>query len=319
MVSLSVSSCVRRFLAWVNVNRRPKTHEHYRYQLGRFVKLHGRRRVTALTPAMLESFGRSAHLKQSVQRLCAWLHRSEKTLAANPLAGMPKPRTGMRKRILERVDVVRLLRAADRDFRPFLLVLRETMCRPQEARGLRWDDVCDGSNPGDGRRVTANDAGYLVLPAAKGYEWRRDQFAERVIPISPRLGRLLERLARRPVTLAGAMLINSLGRPWTSNAVRLRFRRLRFRLGLVADRRGERVVAYTLRHTTATAAAAAGVGTWMLAGMLGHSSPRTSERYVHPRPADLVNAAKVLWESKGAFRPKNDRPGSPRNRPDGSR
>ena len=202
------------------------------------------------------------------------------------------------------------MRAADRTFRRVLLFLRETMCRPQEARVIRWIDAVDVNsvsrrNGSEGRSSTA-----FSLPTAKGFERRRDQSAERIIPISPRLGRLLERLARKGVTLTDPILKDSKGRPWTNNGVRCRFRRLRVRAGLAADRRGERVVAYTLRHTGATAAAAAGVRDFRLAALLGHVSPRTTERYVHLRPADLIDTAKVVWEAKTAQRPKKDRPGS---------
>lgn len=288
MKSLLVSACVDRFLLWTAANRKPKTVEHYRYQLGRFVKLHGRRRLSSITPALVSSFSRAFHPVQAVQRLCSWCHRCERSVKENPLHGMPKARMGQRRRVLDRAEMVRLLRAT-------------------------WAD-------GAGRRGVQLPPGqcmtspaYFSLPTGKHFEFRTQAPDERVIPISPRLGRLLDRLARKGVTLDAPILRDSRGRPWTANAFRCRMRRLRVVAGVGPDRRGERAVLYSFRHTGATAAAVAGVGQYVLAGVLGHASPRTTERYVHPRPADLVDVMKTVWESKSGIWPKIDRTGSSRN------
>jgi len=319
MQSLLVADVVERFLVWTAANRRPKTVEHYRYQLGRFVAHVGRLRIDRLTPALLTSWARSPHPLQAVQRLCAWAFREERSIAVNPLHGMRKIKSAGRKRVLGAFEVVRLLRCADRPFRAFLLFLRETMARPQEARALTWADIAQADGGGAQAGAAQGAGAFFVVPFAKGYHLRADQDAERIIPISPRLARLLRRLGGAGNEPAAVILRDSRGRAWTANAVRCRMRRLRGRAGLGADRRGERIVCYSFRHTMATAAAAKGVRDWMLAGLLGHASTRTTARYVHLRPADLVEGAKALWEAKTANRPKIDLPGSPRTSADGAR
>ncbi len=316
MSSVLIRHCVERFLSWCQAKRRPRTVAHYRFQLAKLTRKFGSRRLGELSIALLDSFSQSCHLVQSVQRLCRWCHLIERSIASNPLQGMAKPKTGRRRRVLSSSESARLFRAADPTFRAFLLVLRESMCRPQEARALEWGWVETQSRQEWSCSSSPLSAHFFLLPTAKGFELRADQGAERIIPISPRLARLLGRLSRRGVTLTDVILRDSKGRAWTANAVRCRFRRLRVRAGLVADRRGEKVVAYTLRHTGATNAAAAGVRDFRLAALLGHASPRTTERYVHLRPADLIDAAKVAWEAKPARKPKNDAPSSLRTRPD---
>ncbi len=316
MRRMSVASCVDRFVAWTAANRKAKTVDHYRYQLGRFVKEHGRRSLSSLSPALVTTWTTSRHAIQAVQRLCAWCYRWEKSVKVNPLFGMPKPRMGQRRRVLDRAEMVRLLRGSDRTFRPFLIVLRDTMARPQEVRALTWEDLVEDGRGGMVDQPSPSATSFFSLPTAKGFEFRAADPGERVIPISPRVARLLARLSRRPVTLDSPILRDSKGRAWTANAVRCRMRRLRERAGVVADRRGERAVLYSFRHTGATAAAVAGVGQYVLAGVLGHASPRTTERYVHPRPADLVAAMKRVYEVKRERTPKKRRPGSTETRSD---
>jgi integrase len=310
MSSLLLTDCIDRFLSWTKANRRPNTVAHYRYQLNRFAAWANASRsaerpprapiqADEITPALLTTFGRSFHTIQAVQRLCRWLYREEKSLPMNPLHGMPKPKLGSRRRTLTAAESVRLLRSADPVFRRFLIVLRETICRPQEARALRWIDLTDDSA-----------AAYFALPTAKGFGMRTEDLGERVIPVSPRLRRLLGRMSRAGVTLQSPVLTDSKGRAWTSNAVRCRFRRLRVRLGLVADRRGEKIVPYSFRHTGATAAVRAGVRDFRLMSALGHTSTRTTQRYYHPSPADVVDAMQCVWEFKSNKGTKKDRPGS---------
>jgi integrase len=316
MSSLALKDCVSRFLAWCELNRRPATVRSYRYQLERFARWFGDRPITDLTPAAVTSFSRSFHPVQSLQRLCNWCCREERSLRVNPLQGMPKPKMGARRRVLDRGQVVKMIRGADACFRPFLVFLRETIARPQEVRSLTWGDIEGADRWKSSDDFLRSGGSHFSLPTGKGFEYRRDDAAERIIPISPRLRRLLERLARRCESLSTPILRDSKGGAWSKESVRCRIRRLRVRVGLVADRRGERVVAYTFRHTSATNAVAAGVRDFLLAEVMGHSTTRTTARYVHLRPADLVDGMKRVWEAKPRSNPENDAPRSSRNASD---
>ena len=316
MLSLRFDDCVVRFLEWCRVNRRPKTTASYKYQLERFGRWFGNGELGELSPARVTSFSRKFHVVQAVQRLCSWCHKEERSLTVNPLAGMRKPAMGTRKRTLDRGQVVKLMRAADACFRRFLIFAAESMARPQELRALKWGDMAAAAELRGDTAAAAPAPSHFELFGAKGFERRGDGATVRVIPISPRLVRLLGRLAAGGAGAGEFILKDSRGRPWTANAVRCRMRRLRERAGLLADRRGEKIVAYTFRHTGATAAAAAGLRDWLLAEALGHASPRTTDRYVHLRPADVVDGMQRVWEAKTGRRPENGLPRSSRNRPD---
>lgn len=314
-----LSNAIERFLVWANRNRKPATVAVYERYLRLFLADKGDMDVTKITPALLENWSNRFHRVQAVQRLTAWLTYCERSLKRNPLAGMRKIPTGKRRRVLTRRESALMLRATDRAFRDFLLALRETIARPQEVRAFQWDDIrATGSDQADDADLAGGRA-FFDLIAGKGFDWRTDDSRQRVIPIPPRLGRLLLRLVSSSADKTGPIFRNAKGRPWTKEAVRCRMRRLRERLNLGADRRGERVVAYSLRHTGATAAARAGVREWALAHLLGHAHVKTSARYVHFDAADAIDAAKRVWEAKKPVRPKIDRLGSLRTRPDDER
>ncbi|MEC9377599.1 MAG: tyrosine-type recombinase/integrase, partial [Candidatus Latescibacterota bacterium] len=57
---------------------------------------------------------------------------------------------------------------------------------------------------------------------------------------------------------------------------------------------GSDVCAYTLRHTSATWLAAAGVPLRDIAGMMGHSTVRVTELYAKFSPDFLRNAAETM-------------------------
>lgn len=58
----------------------------------------------------------------------------------------------------------------------------------------------------------------------------------------------------------------------------------------------EHVTPHTLRHTSGTLMAQAGIDIFMIAKMLGHSVAKTSELYAHHKPDYLKAAANVLGD-----------------------
>jgi integrase len=64
---------------------------------------------------------------------------------------------------------------------------------------------------------------------------------------------------------------------------------------VVADAGLKDVTPHTLRHTSATWMAQAGVPLWVIAKYLGHSSSRTTEKiYAHHNPSFLLEAKQAL-------------------------
>lgn len=269
----------RRFLDWqareVAAGRaRPRTLAYYRDQLEPFVRHAGAALAVAeLVPWHLEECKTGWHSVQAVQRLFNWGTRMG-LVGFNPFAQVERPPPGRRRRVLDRGELARLLRCCPRPFRRFLIALRRTMARPQELRSLVW-----GQLEASGRA--------FVLDDFKGKRRRRDGVELRVIALDGYTSRLLLRL-RRGAGPAAPVFVNRRGQAWTSNALRLAMRRARRRAGL--DAGGELVVCYTLRHSGATEATAAGVGDRQLADLLGHASTRTTARYQHLRIGHLVEA-----------------------------
>lgn len=297
----------------------PPTLAFYRHYLTRFVNFAGDVELARVTPALLRRFSTRWHPCIAVRRLFNWAKRDARIIAVNPIEGMRIPRHGARRRVLSRLERVRLLRACGPAFRCFAVAMVETIARPREIRGVRWGDIRVSGSPHWSPADLAAGLAFFWIEGFKGQDRRRDEHAGRAIPISPRLGRILVRLWGAGRGAGETIFCNARGEPWTTNAVRCQFRRLRDRAGVVADVRGERATAYTLRHTAATDAVGAGVVGFTLAELMGHSDIRMTQRYVHLRPDHLIAAANQIAEWKKGFRRKNDRTGSLRKRPDDAR
>lgn len=276
-MDLSLGRLIGLFLQWqakeVAAQRaRPATLIYYRRILGRFREAIGDARPAGdILPLEVELWKSGWHSVQAVQRLYNWgIDMVE--LPRNPFRKIKRPEPGQRRRILARWEATRLLRRSDRHFRPFLLALQHPLARPQEIRAFRWDQLVPQPVP------------MIVLWNYKARQRRKDHTSPRLIPLDARMVRLLARIwRRRPIHDPSPFIFtNQRGQAWTSNAVRLRIRRLCRRVGLGRDSRGEAIVAYTWRHTGATNAAANSVQEKILAEILGHTSTRTTNRYQHP-------------------------------------
>lgn len=277
----TLSKLAEEFFKVIEITNAKNTVDNYkRYILG-FIKSTRNKALSKLKPLDLLKWGKTWHRIQAVQRLFGWAVNEAEVIKKNPFKTVKKPRPGERRRVLSRHQVVNILRNTDRHFRQFLLCMRETIARPQEVRAFRWESLHTPTS--DTKLVDAlrHGSAFFSLEDYKGRERRKDPSKPCVILLTQRLGRLLARLASRRKKLQGEIFRNSKGKPWTSNAVRCRMRRLRKKLGLGPDYRGEQIVAYTFRHTQATEAAARGIRDRILAELMGHTSTRTTARYQH--------------------------------------
>lgn len=310
MKKVRLFAAVDAFLAASAPTVAPTTHALYEHYLTRFREAVGNIALESLTPAALLAWSVKYHPLGCVQRLYAWATVEARLLAINPLAGMRRRRNGHRRRILSRCERVRLLRCCRPAFRAFAVAMVESIARPREIREVRWGDIRTSGSPAWSPADLAAGRCFFWVDRFKGEKLRTDRYAVRVIAISPRLGRLLCRLWGDGQNQLDLIMRNTKCRPWTVNAVRCQFRRLRLRAGLVVDLRGENVVAYSLRHTSATDAVGAGVKGFTLAELMGHSDIRMTQRYVHLRPDHLLEAMGRISEWK------NDRTGLRRKRPE---
>jgi integrase len=174
----------------------------------------------------------------------------EEHLPRNPIAHVKKPKPTSRTRILtpgERDLILGSIK--DAPFRRFIRVLMLTGCRPGEVARVTAAD-CDLS------------AGVYTLAKHKT---AKKTGKPRVIYLPAEVLELTrELIAKNP---SGPLFLNSKNRPWTRNAIRIRFRNLRKKHPELKD-----VVAYVFRHSWATSALENGVGIAQVAQLMGHSS-----------------------------------------------
>lgn len=191
---------------------------------------------------------------------------SNELLERNPLDGIKKPKSAQRSRILTDVEFRSLVRGSHATFRRVLFALRWTGCRPCELRELTWSDV-------------HIDVGLWILRDHKTATLVNGK-PPRLIALSARAKRLcvwIQKSTFRKFRIVASdhVFLNASGRPWSKDALCRALSRARDRAGL-----GKDVVLYTNRHTFATAAAGK-IGDLELAALLGHTSTRTTSRYVH--------------------------------------
>lgn len=285
------------FLSWARKCLQPSTVYGYQLFFQKWIEHHGDKRLEDIHAADLQEFAKTWHHCQAIKRLFSWGVHEAGLLSSHPFARVRSPRKGHRRRILAPAESVRFLRASGRDLRALLIAYRETFARPQELRLATWEDVQPENPAMPLREALAIGKASIVLYEFKDAGRRQDTEKPRVILLSPRACRLLLRLhRRRPTRHGGRVFLTGRGRPWTGNALRCRFRRLRVRLGIKRDKRGETIVPYTWRHTGATLAAAQGVRDRLLADVLGHVETKTTARYCHLQLGHLRDAMGRVWK-----------------------
>lgn len=294
MQSLTLFEVIARFETWAIKHLSRGTVLNYRRLLNRFAQAVGNIPAQDLRAHHLLEWGTTWHEIQAVQRCFNWACGDAELIERTPFNRVKRPRLGQRKRIFDRAELVRFLRSSPTDFRAYLLALRETIARPQEIRAIQWDMLraCDPQKTIE-EAFLAGEC-YFELQEFKAKERRRDADAVRVIPVPPRLARMLLRAARGSLPVMGSVFETSRGRAWTKEAVRLRMKRLRKKLGIVPDKRGETLVAYSIRHTSATNASANGIRDRTLADLMGHTTTRTTARYQHLQTIHLLEAMNRL-------------------------
>jgi integrase len=243
------------FLDYSQKHNEPATYEWYRSFLQDFCDHYGRLVVADLKPFHMTRWldahpgwndgGRRCAIT-SVKRAFNWAC-DEGLLRENPFRKVRKPKVKSRDRILtpaERSEVVTT--AKGQAFLDFVFALQETGCRPGEIAMVTAENV-------------NLETGVWVLPKHKTV---RKTGKPRVVYLTPAMVELCRRLIENYPT--GPLFRNRLGKPWTPNAIRCRFRRLRQKLPHLKD-----VVSYTYRHSFVTDALEKGVGVVEVAELIG--------------------------------------------------
>lgn len=302
MSEFRFSEAVSLFVEWAQKNLAPSTLAGYRHYWCKFAEWAGDPRLEDITPAMVTTWRNTWHAIQAMQRLTSFSHKWARKIMTDPLAGLRRPPAGIRRRVFTPHETAKMLRGAAPELRAVLIALRESIARPGEIRLATWESIRRPGNLPFTRDSLVRGDCFIFCSAGNGIGRRTENDAVRMIPIVPRLGRLLLRRLDRIGEPNGLIFCDATGSPWTENGLRCAIRRLRVRLKIGGDWRGERIVAYTFRHTAATAAAAMGVRDTLLAAMMGHSTPRMTRRYCHLQADAVIEGARRIVEAQSRSR-----------------
>lgn len=239
------------FMVWAQTHRDESTFRWYQHFLTSFGEFIGSRKVSDLKPHHVTKWlekhkytGNTANAAvRAVLRAFNWAVKSGH-LEKNPIAGVEKPAATPRECYIEPEQWTKLLGLVKGPFRDFLTILRETGCRPQEAKMVEARHF--------DRQMNA-----WVFPRKESKGKKR----QRVVPLNGAALALTQRLVAKHPT--GPLFLNSKGEPWTNNALRCRFRSLSRKMKL-------ELCCYAIRHSFITDALLRGVEPMTLATIVGH-------------------------------------------------
>lgn len=298
-VMFKVSDLTRSFRASIEVrvklgDAEPKTREWYYLQLAKLDAVAGDFPAADLRAEHLVSVSFTNAFVRVLKAAYKWACDEDVgLLSRDPFRRLKPPPCGERNRVLDRGEVCKLHLAAGRQLRRYLFVQRRTISRPGEIRRLTWGKIQWE------RRM-------IVWNKFKGKKRRGDGVKMRTIPLDLPTLRLLRNMYRKrgnPGPNEPVWLNQSETGEWSYNAVRCRMRKACERAGLNPKGVEERVVCYTMRHTSATEAARAGVRGKVLSDIMGHANSKTTDRYLHLAGDDLVEGIDRL-----AAKPRQRRP-----------
>ncbi len=255
----SVASLLDAFISDCRKSKEPKTtkwYQDYLQDLLDFLVPKGyapqTMRASKLTPKIVRQWVDARATAEraritAVKTAYSWGYR-EGWIASNPIGGMKRPSAAKRTEFIELPEMVQLMKHIQaKCFRDLLVFCWDVGCRPQEAKGLRKDQL-----------DLDNSRCVITEEEAKG---KRKQ---RVIYLTGRARRIIE----RNINGSPYIFLNSKGKPWTSSAVKCRFERLEKKVG-------KRYCQYMWRHSFATRKLKAGVSPIVVAELLGHADVST--------------------------------------------
>lgn len=251
-----------RFLGWSKKHNAKSTYEQYRGHLESFHRFVGPITFTQLkqhhVTAWIDDRYPNASPNtinlavRSIQRMLNW-NRKQGWVESVPQFHKPTPKPRDVYLLPEQYQALVAL-IKDQEFLDIVSILRETGCRPLEARTVEARHYQDGCWD-------------FTREESKG---QRDR---RVVLLNDRARAITERLIEKHPT--GPIFRNTKGRPWTKNALGLRCERIRKKAGFY-------VCPYAIRHSFATEAIVRGVDLISIANLMGHKDLKMLNRvYQH--------------------------------------
>lgn len=293
---VQVSNGIAQFLEWLALRSRPRTVEFYRSFLKRFAVHVGDIPLSEVKRLHIETFSAKHHALTAVCRFFKWAWEVAELIPTNPAAKVYVPKNGRRTRVLIRSERVLIRKSCNKSLYRATLAMEETACRPQELRILTWEMIFPRVGTAAICPTMGNGRHWFQLSEYKGKDRRSDPSKPRIIAITPRLGRLLDRMRRHDPNAKGVIFLGPSGRPWTANAFRCQFRRLRAKLQRLGRVDTSGLVPYVYRHTRATELARSGASAHLLKEWMGHSKVETSAAYCHLQIEDVLALGRRRWK-----------------------
>lgn len=294
----SLSQAVADYLAWLKVSRKSATVDWYRHFLEKFSKHLGDVSLTDVNRLHIETFSGSHHPLAALRAFFRWCRRVAKYVKKNPCKNVRVPPKRKRRRVLDRSELVTLRRRSSRVLRHAILALEESGMRPHEMRTVAWEQIRSCASGLDRDGELSGGYCYFDFEDFKASDRRADQGVGKRVPITPRLGRLLVRLRRRVTVPVGYIFLSQSGRPWSPNALRCAWRRLRTRVTDQGRVSKVGLVPYALRHTMGTSLHRGGENAFTIRDWLGQIDIETTSIYVHSSIADLCAVGRARDERR---------------------
>lgn len=290
---MRLEELVHKYLSWVEENLSPRTYLTRRYTINEFVKYVGASMVSQITRLQLMEFhswvrkhrghGANAgnHHLRDVRTMLRWAEEND--VCDNPVHRFPMiHHTPPPTRRFTDEEVVKLLqRIPDGTFRDMTLFGLFTGLRPQEIRELTCANVVHNS---EGRF-------HLVIEQHKTAKMTSDP-VPRTVPLTNEAVQIVQRqVGLHPK--AEHVFLTEDGTPYSAGVFRHSMERWCRRAGVAKH------TPYGLRHTFASRQADADTNIVSLAQLMGHSSTRTTARYIsstakHHREVVERNANGIL-------------------------
>jgi integrase len=302
----SVGQYLDYWLASVKNSVRPKTHESYDLNVRRLKPLLGKKRLSALAPAAIESaYGdlqAEGLARRSVVQAHTVLHNSLKKavqwglIGRNPADGASVPRPERNEmQTLDEGQVRQLFTStADEPLHNLWVLLTTTGLRLGEALGLKWEDVDFAHGRLQVRRALQRQTGKgLVIVEPKTSKSRRTVYFPEGTAEALRQQRLLVLKWKHDYESdwndGGLVFCREDGQPLDPTGISHKLKRALKRAGLPAIR------VHDLRHTAASLHLARGENPKVVQELLGHSTITiTLDTYSHVTPGIHAAAAKKM-------------------------
>lgn len=260
-------------LQWVQANRAEGTFRQRQHYVLKFLDFAGEVMVSEITRMKLEQFHESAKGEQHGPNAGNQAMRHVKTMLLwgeeMGLCALSFKRFPTISEVRPEVDPVTedelaaLLTTVPDDFKDMILFGLLTGLRPEELRELKKVSI---------RHSSFGDT-YVLIPKHKTSRSAREP-KPRSVPLSGVAEDIVERRFKAHPK-SEVVFLNGKGRPYTRQALRNRLIRWCRRAGI------RDITPYLLRHTFASMQSDSRIETTSLARLMGHTTNRTVERYVH--------------------------------------